>query len=106
MFISPEDEIELKKMFKDCFSVGYNSSISEFIIVCLKQFREPNFDALMKMDFYQQALKNIEENKAHLAMYVQAIIFQKPEIPSRLDGSTNSWIQRMHKFMILLIGVQ
>ena len=71
--------------------MGYSHQPREFFMEYLKQLLEPNFDALMKMDFYQQALKNIEENKAHLAKWVQAIIIAETRdtVPAR-------WF---HKFM-------
>ena len=78
-------------MSKNCFSMGYSHQPHEFFMECLKQRVEPNLDALMKMDFYQQALKNIEKNKAHLAKCVQAIIIAgtRDTVPAR-------WF---HKFM-------
>uniref|UniRef100_A0A914C9V4 Uncharacterized protein n=1 Tax=Acrobeloides nanus TaxID=290746 RepID=A0A914C9V4_9BILA len=71
--------------------MGYSHQPREFFMECLKQQFVPNFDALMKMDFYQQALKNIEENKAHLAKWVQTIIIAETRdtVPAR-------WF---HKFM-------
>uniref|UniRef100_A0A914CVP5 Uncharacterized protein n=1 Tax=Acrobeloides nanus TaxID=290746 RepID=A0A914CVP5_9BILA len=83
--------MELMEMSKNCFSIGYSHQPHEFFMECLKQEVEPNFDALIKMDFYQEALKNIEEKKAHLAKYVQAIIIAETRntVPAR-------WF---HKFM-------
>uniref|UniRef100_A0A914CWC0 Uncharacterized protein n=1 Tax=Acrobeloides nanus TaxID=290746 RepID=A0A914CWC0_9BILA len=74
--------------------MGYSHQPHEFFMECLKQRDkrvEPNFDAPMKMDFYQQALKDIEENKVHLAKWVQAIIIEETRdtVPAR-------WF---HKFM-------
>uniref|UniRef100_A0A914D422 Uncharacterized protein n=1 Tax=Acrobeloides nanus TaxID=290746 RepID=A0A914D422_9BILA len=85
----PEEEIELEDDDDD----DDEDEVEEEEEFCLKQRVELKFDALMKMDFYHQALKNIEENKAHLAEWVQAIIIAETrdtrDVPAR-------WF---HKFM-------
>jgi hypothetical protein len=78
-------------MSERCFSIGYSHQPHEFFMECLKQQEEPTFDVLIKMDFYRQALQNIEENKARLAKWVQAII-----IAETRDTVPVQWF---HKFM-------